>query len=56
MPLSNARIERNKLLYSENEGLIDIANGVKSYIKSIFGAASPQYKQLTNLKFTNASN
>jgi hypothetical protein len=56
MPLSNARIERNKLLYSENEGMIDIANGVKSYIKSIFGAASPQYKQLSNLKFTNASN
>ena len=56
MPLSNARIERNKLLYKEGEGIIEIANGVKTYVKSLYGSTSPQYKQLTSFKFVNASN
>ena len=52
IPLSNARIRRNDLLYKENTGLYDIALDVKNYIKSVFGATSPQYKQVSKIKFT----
>lgn len=51
---SNARIERDTLLYAPNTGLLDTAFDVKKYIKSIFGAASPQYKQVSSLKSTRA--
>ncbi len=53
IPLSNARISRNDILYKENTGLVSIANDVKAYIKSVFGGTSPQYKQVSALKFTN---
>lgn len=49
---SNARISRNNILYSENTGLVDIALDVKKYVKAIFGATSPQYKQISGIKFT----
>jgi hypothetical protein len=52
-PLSNARLARNKVLYEENTGLTDVAADVKSYIKSVFGARSPEFKQISGLKFTN---
>ncbi|WP_434980139.1 hypothetical protein [Daejeonia sp. YH14] len=50
---SNARIARDKLLYSKDTGLVDIASDVKKYVKAIFGATSPQYKQISVIKFTN---
>jgi hypothetical protein len=50
-PLSNARIARNDVLYKEKTGLIDIAMDTKTYIKSLFGASSPQYKQVSKLEF-----
>ena len=50
--LSNARVERDKTLYQEKTGLVPIVGEVKKYVKSVFGATSPQYKQLTGLKFT----
>jgi hypothetical protein len=50
--LSNARIARNKALYAEKTGMVDIALDVKTYVKSVFGATSPQYKQVSGLKFT----
>ena len=53
VPLSNARIARNNVLYAENTGLYDIALKVKMYISSVFGITSPQYKQIKNLKFKN---
>ena len=49
---SNARISRNTTLYAADTGLKDIAAEVKKYIKSVFGATSPQYKQVSKLKFT----
>ena len=52
VPLSNARISRNDILYKTNTGLVDIAFDVKVYVKSVFGATSPQYKQISKLKFT----
>ncbi len=51
-PVSNARINRNTILYAESTGLVDLAGDVKSYVKSVFGATSPQYKQVSGLKFT----
>lgn len=44
--LNNLRIIRNVLLYKEVTGIVDVANAVKVYIKSVFGATSLQYKQL----------
>lgn len=55
-PLSNSRIERNKSLYQIETGLVDIAGDVKKYVKSVFGATSPQYKQISGLKFNNVPN
>lgn len=51
-PLSNSRIERNNVLYQAETGLVDIAGDVKKYVKSVFGGTSPQYKQVSGLKFT----
>jgi hypothetical protein len=50
-PLSNARISRDQLLYAPNSGLADLAKNTKAYIKSVFGASSPQYKQVSKLAF-----
>ena len=50
-PLSNARIKRNDELYHPQTGLLAVAADVKAYVKSVFGLSSPQYKQLTKLKF-----
>jgi hypothetical protein len=53
VPLSNARISRDKFLYTPITGVVDISVDVKMYIKSVFGATSPQYKAISGLKFTN---
>ena len=53
-PLSNARIARNKVLYEPHTGLFSQAAEVKMYIKSLFGATSGEYKQVSHLKFTEA--
>mgnify|MGYP001374604408 CR=1 FL=1 len=50
--ISNARIARNQILYAPKTGLYDIAQEVKKYVKSVFGATSPQYKQVSKIKFT----
>jgi len=50
--ISNARIARNNILYADKTGLYDIAQEVKKYVKSVFGATSPQYKQVSKIKFT----
>ena len=48
---SNAIIARNTLLYQPDLGLVDIALHVKKYVKSVFGATNPQYKQISGIKF-----
>ena len=50
--LSNGRITRNKVLYLKATGLYDIAQEVKKYVKSVFGASSHEYKQVSGIKFT----
>jgi hypothetical protein len=49
--LSNARILRNDIQDRPLTGLIDAALDSKVYIKSVFGASSPQYKQISKLAF-----
>lgn len=50
-PLSNARIVRNDIMYKPLSGLVDCASDAKAYIKSVYGASSPQYKQVSKLEF-----
>ena len=52
VPLNNARIARNDTLYKKDTGMVDVALDVKTYIKSVFGATSPQYKKISGIKFT----
>ena len=51
--LNNARIARNEILYTANTGLVDTATAAKMYLKSIFGATSPKYKQVSRLAFNS---
>lgn len=51
-PYSNAIIARDKTLYSTKTGIIDIAQDVKIYVKSVFGASSPEYAQVKGIKFS----
>lgn len=52
-PLTVSRTERNDVIYTSTTGIVDISVDVKSYIKSVFGTTSPQYKAISRLKFTN---
>ncbi|HEV7474246.1 MAG TPA: hypothetical protein VGN90_09355 [Pyrinomonadaceae bacterium] len=51
-PLSNSRITRDEALYADGTGLVALAGLVKKYVKSLFGADSPQYQQISGLEFT----
>ena len=48
---NNTRMVRDKVLYANQSGLIDIALSVKKYVKAIFGSTSTEYKQISNLAF-----
>lgn len=49
--VSNSRISRNKVLYTNNTSLVETANEVKKYIKSVFGASSPEFAQVKGIEF-----
>ena len=49
--LTNIRRIRDEILYKSGTGLVDIAQSVKTYVKSLFGATSPQYRQISGLTF-----
>ena len=51
VPLSNARIARNRVLYNPETGLLATGNRCKTYCKSVFGATGAQYQQIRSLKF-----
>jgi hypothetical protein len=51
--LSNSRIARNEVLYSDNTGLCNAGQTSKNYVKAVFGATSPQFKQISKLQFKN---
>ena len=48
--LETARGVRNDVLYKPLTGVVDISSDVKSYIKSVFGATSTQYKLVSKLR------
>lgn len=50
--LSNQLISRNHNFYDDKTGIPDIAIAVKDYIKSVYGAGSPEYKLASKIKFT----
>ena len=50
--ISNSRISRNETLYTSDNSIFETASEVKKYIKSVFGASSPQYKQVSGIKFS----
>ncbi|MBP7315910.1 MAG: hypothetical protein KA968_11870 [Chitinophagaceae bacterium] len=47
----SAIIARDALLYQPLTGLVETAQEVKKYVKSVFGAKSPQYKEISGLEF-----
>lgn len=54
--VSNSRIARNNTLYATDSGLVETASEVKKYVKSIFGASSPQYAQVKGIQFRTIPN
>lgn len=46
-------IERDNILYADGTGLYTIAQNVKKYVKSLYGATSPEYANVSNIEFTN---
>ena len=49
--VSKARIERDKILYADLDSAYHRFTAAKAYVKSVFGATSPEYKALSNLSF-----
>jgi hypothetical protein len=44
--ISNSRIAQRQSIVQRITGLVPIANDVKKYIKSVFGASSAEYAQV----------
>ena len=51
-PIENARTTRNHILYDAKTGLIDLAMKAKKYVKSVFGASSPEFALVSKIKYT----
>lgn len=49
--VSNARLSRDQSLYNTTNGLCETAKEVKMYVKSLYGATSPQFKLISGLEF-----
>jgi hypothetical protein len=50
-PLAAARLARNEILYAPKTGMMDTAHMVKEYVKAVFGAGSPQFKEINHITF-----
>ena len=50
--VSNSRIARDTTIYGTDTGLFDVAAEVKKYVKSVFGATSPQFAQVKGIVYT----
>lgn len=51
VPYNNARIARDQVFYTKIEGLCDVGQSSKNYIRSVFGVSSPQFKQVSKIQF-----
>ena len=49
---TNARVERDRILYQEQSSLLALQRGAKNYAYAVFGPTSTEYLQLRALKFT----
>jgi len=49
--LSNARLDRNNILYNEKTGLVATALQIKKYVKSVYSPTHSKYKQISGLAF-----
>lgn len=49
--ISNARLHRDNVLYDNPDALVTVAKGVKNYVKSVYKAHSPEYKQISGIPF-----
>lgn len=49
--VSNTRVARDLSLYNTTNGLCQVAKEVKMYVKSVYGATSLQYKQISGIEF-----
>ena len=49
--VSNTRVARDLSLYNTTNGLCETAKEVKMYVKSVYGATSLQYKQISGIEF-----
>ena len=49
--VTNTRIARDHSLYDKTTGLCDTAQTVKAYVKSVFGASSPEFKMINKIQF-----
>lgn len=54
--LDIARIARDKVLYAPQTGMYDISQETKKYVKSVFGAKSPEFKKVSGIKLKNLMN
>jgi len=49
--LKTELINRNNVLYNEESGVYEIGQNVKKYVKSVYGATSPEYFNVSKIKF-----
>lgn len=52
---SNSRISRNQRLYDDKDSVYERQKLVKEYVKSLYGANSPQFAQVKGLEFKKIS-
>ena len=51
-PYLTAMQNRNNVLYAETTGIVDLAEEVKKYVKSVKTITLPEFRQISGLKFT----
>lgn len=54
IPVRAARIVRNEVLYHPETGIVAVAQDVKNYAKSVFGASSANYKLISGIAIRTA--
>ena len=47
----NALLQRNRVLYTPETGIVDTALSCKEYVKGLYGAASAEYKMVKKIAF-----
>lgn len=50
-----SRTQRDKLLYAPQTGILDTAQQVKNYVRSIYGPSSTEYKKVSGLEMNKVT-